>query len=638
MTGDRTAHPLLISLANISADVRMKSSHNAFALLALLPIPKFLERKSMRGMLADRLAHACLDFILQPLKISAAVGIMMNDPLGYRRFCFTPCASYMVDTQEAVMLAGVCGKTSHLTVADYKKFGDSFRHEPRTASLTITQRHIIRTKASPSDLTAYLREAKKFRLNGVDSLFWRDWPGAEPSNFFTPEPLHHWHKYFWDHDAKWCIRAVGSDEIDFRFSILPHRVGFRQFREGISKLKQVTGREHRDVERYMVAVIAGAVPKDFLIAIRALMDFRYLAQAPIIDDTHCNKITNALLEFHAHKHAILEAEARVGKGNRPIDNWWIPKLEMMQSVVANIRANGAAYQWSADVSEHAHITEIKHPAKSGNNQNYESQICRSLDRTDKIRRFDLATSMLASGIDFGNSNLPDDQSDASDDSESDNEDGSPMLHRVTTTSSLLASVDPVSNLVGSTRHIPDYFEQAQRLVRGDHANAPRPFRTFSLGSNIAFHLSRDPSFKKMTVDQAAEMFLLPDLRPALADFFHRTKDGEDTSTLPIGGRRTALSNCPLPFDDLSIWKKVQVQLKEYHYPNKNTKPRTLMIAPPSDNNHVGQYDTVLVNTDPNQLWPRSGLEGAWFRVFTNHCLYPITHRSLCRATTPYNAN
>ena len=105
----------------------MKSTNNAFVLLALLPVPKFLEKNTnIRGMLKDRILHACLDFVLQPLKIGAAIGIMLNDPLGNRRFCFMPCASYMVDTQEALMLAGVAGKTSHLTVADYTKFGDPF--------------------------------------------------------------------------------------------------------------------------------------------------------------------------------------------------------------------------------------------------------------------------------------------------------------------------------------------------------------------------------------------------------------------------------------------------------------------------------------------------------------------------------
>jgi len=155
----------------------------------------------------------------------------------------------------------------------------------------------------------------------------------------------------------------------------------------------VTGHEHHDAEWYMVAVNAGAVPNDFLIAIRAMMDFQYLAQAPVIDDDDCNNIKKALCEFHEHKDAILEAKARVGAHNKPIDNWWIPKLEMLQSVVANIRANGAAFQWSMDITEHAHITEIKKPARAGNGLDYDSQICHTLNCSDKIRWFDLATSI-----------------------------------------------------------------------------------------------------------------------------------------------------------------------------------------------------------------------------------------------------
>jgi len=174
MSGDRMAHPLLISLANIVANFCIKSSHNAFVLLTLLPVPKFLDKnKKARGILGDRLVHACLDFVLRPLKIGASIGIMMTDPLGYHRFCFTPCAAYMVDTQEAVMLARVAGKTLHLTLASYKQFGDPIRHQPRTASITLSQRHAIRSKADPSaDISAYAREAMKYRLNSVDELFW----------------------------------------------------------------------------------------------------------------------------------------------------------------------------------------------------------------------------------------------------------------------------------------------------------------------------------------------------------------------------------------------------------------------------------------------------------------------------------
>ena len=245
MTGNRSAHPLLISLANIFMNFRNKSSNHLFLLLALLPIPRHTHpTKKLRGVLNNRLFHQCLDIVLAPLKKAAEIGVMMADPLGYLRFCFTPIAAYIVDTPESALISGVAGKTSSVTMASYKQFGDNFRHEPRTASTTLAQLQVAEFTTNPWDLPRYVEEAMKFRLNGVHRPFWRDYPLSDPSVFLTSEPLHHWHKQFWDHDTKWCINGVGYAEIDFRFSVLHQHTGYRHFKEGISSLKQVTGREH----------------------------------------------------------------------------------------------------------------------------------------------------------------------------------------------------------------------------------------------------------------------------------------------------------------------------------------------------------------------------------------------------------
>ena len=54
MTGNRTAHPLLISLANLDMDFRMKGSHHAFFLVSLLPVLKFIHtNKKIRGVLEN---------------------------------------------------------------------------------------------------------------------------------------------------------------------------------------------------------------------------------------------------------------------------------------------------------------------------------------------------------------------------------------------------------------------------------------------------------------------------------------------------------------------------------------------------------------------------------------------------------
>ncbi|KAG1798270.1 uncharacterized protein HD556DRAFT_1440610 [Suillus plorans] len=263
MTGNRVAHPLLISLANIGMSMRLKSSLNAFVLTALLPVPKFIHKKKcMRGVLEDRLIHECLDISL----------------------LFTPLTSYIVDTPEAMMLAAVGGKTSPVTTAMYKQFGDPFRHEPRTRATTLSQLDIARSKADPNNIEAFFHEAQKLRLNGVNAPFWMDWVLSDTSHFLTPEFLHLIHHKFYDHDTKWLICAVGDTEIDFQFSVLQAVTGFRHFHGGISKLKQVTGHTQCNIQCLIIAVSADAIPSAVMTAVRALMDFRYLVQSPVNDN------------------------------------------------------------------------------------------------------------------------------------------------------------------------------------------------------------------------------------------------------------------------------------------------------------------------------------------------------------------
>lgn len=610
MTGGRVAHPLLISLANLLMDFRKKATNHAFHLLALLPTPKFIHKdRKIRGVLENRLIHDCLDFILQPLKKAAQVGIMMSDPLGSLRYVYTPLAAYIVDTQEAVVLAGVAGKTSHLTTATYKEFGDAFRHPPRTASTTLRQLTAIEKVADPWDLDTYIKQAMVYRLNGVHRPFWRDWPLSDPSEFFTPEPLHHWHKMFWDHDAQWCIRAVGPAEIDFRFSILHPHTGFRQFPEGISKLKQVTGREHRDIQRYLVAIIADHVPKDFLIAIRALADFRYLSQASEISDEVCTQINDVLLEFHDHKDAIITAGARTGKGGRVIDNWYIPKLEFLQSVTSSISNSGASIQWSADSTERCHITEIKVPSRSTNNQGYESQICRYLDRDEKCRQFDLATAIREAGIDFRHLIGPGEANDCNLINDFD-EPNDNSLAIIDSTSGLLSHIQLATLSSGTTQRQANYFALADALEQGVHPRSPLPHRTFVRG-RTALHLQRDPNMT-LTIDDAMNKFNLPDLRGALADFFRR--GGDDP---PLVGRRTANANTQLPFDYIQIWTKLRLQNHAYHAPHDILPAQTVNASPPSESWTFSHSDVVLVNTDSSHVWPSSGLKG----IVTYRCAY-----------------
>ena len=116
----------------------MKVSHHAFILLAILPVLKFLHKnRKIHGVLENHLIHKCINFIVEPLKIAAEIGIMMLDPLSWCQYCFTPLIGAIVDTPEALMYGGISPQASHVTMATYKQFGEAFQHEPQMVSTTI---------------------------------------------------------------------------------------------------------------------------------------------------------------------------------------------------------------------------------------------------------------------------------------------------------------------------------------------------------------------------------------------------------------------------------------------------------------------------------------------------------------------
>ena len=330
ISGNRMAYPLLISLANIDLAIHSKISMDMYLLLALLPIAKFTHKDThTHGLLHDRLTHQALHEVLVPLKIAARVRVMMSDPAGNLRYCYTPLAAYIGDTPEQSLVACMNPKASPLTMATSKQFGDPVSHPPRTGSLTLHAIRMAFEKCSPQDYRAFLKVTRALYLNGVIEPFWVDWPLSSPSKFLHPETLHHFHWFSWDHNIKWCIAVVTALEIDFCFSLLQPVIGYRRFEDGISNLKQVTGCDHRSIQRYIVGVIAGAVPCQFLIVIRVLVKFHYLAQAPRFSDQSLSKLTDALKLFHDHKDAVTQAGGRK-------DSWEIPKLELLQSGVPSI--------------------------------------------------------------------------------------------------------------------------------------------------------------------------------------------------------------------------------------------------------------------------------------------------------------
>ncbi|KAG0697850.1 hypothetical protein DFH29DRAFT_1003402 [Suillus ampliporus] len=520
MTGARIAHPLLLSLANIHMYTRTKLSSKAFMLTALLPILVYLHPNQR-----------------MPLDGSGR--------------------TYIVDTPEAAMLACVRGKTSPFTMASYLQFGDHFRHPARMRVITLAQ--LASITVDPNDLEAYFEVCAEHWLNGVYAPFWEGFPHTDPSIFLTPEPLHHWHMEFYDHDLQWCLKVVGTQELDFRFSILQPITGYCHFAGGILKLKQVTGRVHRDIQHYIVGLISGVAPHHFVIAICALMDVQYLAQCPAPDDD-------------------LLSCARMGV-KKPINNWFIPKLELLQNITSSTRKVGALIQWFADATEHIHVSKIKDPARRTNNNDYNPQICRHLFREEKLP------------VD-----VPEEDEGEEDDIDYNEREPS----------------DPRTALLeemNHTRITTNYFSKAKQFATLGRRELAYPPRTF-IGGTTAIHLNYDPSRGGVKVEDVSIDYNILDLHIALSDFLQRDARARGVVHEVASRRRPLIDRPPiLPFDRIQVWHLVRLQQTSFHDSSIVLPAQTIHASPSGPGWPKGQRDFVLVNIDRAAQWPKSGLTG-----------------------------
>jgi len=155
-----------------------------------------------------------------------------------------------------------------------------------------------------------------------------------------------------------------------------------------------------------------------------------------------------------------------------------------------------------------------------------------------------------------------------------------------------------------TRKVINYFNIASSLSNGNFPDSPKPFRTFA-SSTTTINLAVKPSLR-MSIDDASDLFQIPDLRPAICEYLYCSARGEAHE---VSGRRPATAHCDVPATGLQIWSKVWVQQQTFHDLGMVKPPQTLVISPPSQHNASGTYDFVIVSPTADSDWPLNGLSG-----------------------------
>ncbi|KAG1816298.1 hypothetical protein DFJ58DRAFT_751690 [Suillus subalutaceus] len=197
----------------------MKATSHVFALVAYLPIPKFLEvSKPVHAILSAQVYHFAISIVMRNLKIAARDGCIMSDPRGDLRMIHTPLVAWIADYPEQLLIACTASKHSPISLAVAAQFGDPLPHSPRICSRILDAIERACTISDPCNIASFYKASQSLHLNGVVELYWMDWGDACPSRFLTLDALHQWHKFFFDHPITWSINIMGeqSSIVDYQ--------------------------------------------------------------------------------------------------------------------------------------------------------------------------------------------------------------------------------------------------------------------------------------------------------------------------------------------------------------------------------------------------------------------------------------
>ena len=404
------AWPVYMSLGNLSVNLRSSPSTGSWIPIAYLPcceweteLNSIQKDNTFRGVCNSRLFHQALKHTLLPLEEAGKAGVRMVDGCGNVRHCFPLLSAYLADYPEQVLVNIAPYDASPVMKATRNDTGGSERFPERTYEdiMEVLQylREEFKEELTAEDTVAYHVRASALGLTAVREPFWENLPHVQPNKMITPDILHNAHGFFRHHVIEWVLKLVNKKDFDLRISSMPRMVGLKTYPNGLSKLKQWTGRDAREVQRYILGLVQGApkVKPKVIKAIRAILDFIYIAQYQSHSNDTLEYLKTALRDFHKNKDIFWKLGARKGKRSG-MEDFNIPKLCGFHDYVPSIRQFGTIMQFSTDITEFFHKQSAKEPYRLTNKRDFMAQICIFLDRREKWAQFHQYLTWVQNGL------------------------------------------------------------------------------------------------------------------------------------------------------------------------------------------------------------------------------------------------
>jgi Plavaka transposase len=234
------------------------------------------------------------------------------------------------------------------------------------------------------DPAGFLQACEAVGVKPIVDPFWKDLPYAHIYRSITSDTLHQLYQGVVKHVVSWIAKACEAIEVDARCRRMPPNHNIHSFMKGISSLSRVTGQEHDQMCRILLGLVidnplpGGLSNARLLRAVRALLDFVYLAWYPVHTDETLERLEDALARFHDAKDIFVDLGIR--------DSFNIPKLHSMRHYVMFIKLYGTTDNFDTAYTERLHIDFAKDAYSATNHKDEFTQMATWLERKEKMFR------------------------------------------------------------------------------------------------------------------------------------------------------------------------------------------------------------------------------------------------------------
>lgn len=393
--GGKSAYPVYLTIGNIPKSIRRQPSQHACLLIAYLSVDK-INRSAMymsdqeHRIRVQRIFHEAMRVVLEPLIAAGRNGVEMISSDGSVRNVFPILTCYAADYPEQCLVScskyGTCVKCR----AKATDLGNSQQAQPRTAEWTISIIHGALSTSLP-----YSEATKRSRVFHTECMsqdvagtvhrpFWASLPLCDIHKAITPDVLHQLYQGVFKHLITWCQKAVGAARLDARIRTLPPTYGVRHFKNGISRLSQVSGGERKNMAKILLGCLVGIMPKAGILAVTALLDFIYIAQYSAHNKVTLGYLEDALDRFNKHRDYFIKIGIR--------EDFNVPKFHSLIHYTDAIKAFGTTDNYNTELFERLHIDFAKEGWRASNHRDEFPQMIKWLSRHEKISCFELHLS------------------------------------------------------------------------------------------------------------------------------------------------------------------------------------------------------------------------------------------------------